>query len=89
MNKVIYKFQFAEQDDFKICLPKNSQILCVQMQDEIPCMWTLMDKNEKAEVRHFRVFGTGHYFALSNYKYIGTFQLFTGSLVFHLFEDII
>jgi len=87
MNEIIYKFPIEVKDDFQLTLPKNSQILCVQTQGENPCMWVLIDKDEKeAEVRHFSIFGTGHPLALLDYKYIGTFQLFTGSLVFHLFE---
>jgi len=88
MNKTIYKFPIEVKNDFQLTLPKNSQILHVGMQGENLRMWVLIDKDEKeAEVRHFCLFGTGHDFALLDYKYIGTFQLYTGSLVFHLFES--
>ena len=87
MNKTIYKFPIEVIDDSQITLPKNAEILCVQMQDGNPYIWVMIDKGEKkAEVRHFCLFGTGHPFALLDYKYIGSFQMYAGSLVFHLFE---
>lgn len=64
-------------------IPKNAEILTVQLQDNIPCLWALVDETAPIEYRSFAIYGTGE--PISNPgKYIGTFQL--GALVFHVFE---
>ena len=87
MNKVIYKFPFERKENFQITVPKGAEILCVKVQDNIPYLWILIDANETInEVRYFNIFGTGQEFDATKYKYISTFMIFSGTLVYHLFE---
>lgn len=83
--KRIFKYEIPVSDDFKLSLPKGSEILSVQMQKSIPCLWALIDEANERENRYFKLYGTG--MAIDdNLKYIGTFQMLNGGLVFHLFE---
>lgn len=55
-------------------------------------MWTLVDKDEVNINRCFEMFGTGHFIPQSEFigrKYIGTVQIYGGSLIFHIFEKIV
>ena len=85
--KTIWKFPL-EPDGF-MPMPQGAEVLCVQVQNETPCLWALVDPNAaEKETRVFRIYGTGHQIheqaSLDNY--IGTFQLQGGLLIFHVFE---
>lgn len=85
--KIIYKYQLEVKDNLTIELPIGAEILTVQSQRDKPCIWALVDNDAIKENRKFKIIGTGNPIEnLSNSKYIGTFQLYGGSLVFHLFE---
>uniref|UniRef100_A0A6H2A2W0 DUF7352 domain-containing protein n=1 Tax=viral metagenome TaxID=1070528 RepID=A0A6H2A2W0_9ZZZZ len=83
--RTIYKYQCLEMDNFTIEMPTGSHILTVQMQRGEPCIWAIVDPDAFPEQRHFQLFGTGHPIDGIG-RYIGTFQLMGGNLVFHLFE---
>ena len=88
MKNTIYKYPIPIQDYIKIDLPKNAEVLCVKTQNGEPYIWVLVDTDEEKETRDFRLFGTGNYFDLSEYKYIGTFLIYDDLLVWHLFENL-
>lgn len=90
MKRIIYKYQLSIKDYQEILLPKDSEILTIQLQGENACMWVLIDLNEPERfARKIEIFGTGQ---IINYdmgvdrKYISTFQMHGGQLVFHAFE---
>jgi len=90
MIKTIWKYPLKATDSQNISMPKGSQILTVQTQFDVPCLWALVDPAEKnTEARLIETFGTGHdlhYDMGASREYIGTFQLHEGQLVFHVFE---
>lgn len=89
MRKTIWKFELAVNDRNNIKMPVGAEILTVQVQNEAPCIWAMVEPDSGTEVRHFRTFGTGHEIpdgAGQSYKYIGTYQLMDGQFVGHLFE---
>lgn len=86
MKKVIWKFPFTVTDSIRISMPIDAEILAVQTQSNQPCIWALVNAEHKKEDRYFQVIGTGHPIESDPGKYIGTFQLHNGGLVFHLFE---
>lgn len=89
MKKTIWKFELEVNDKQFIRMPKEAELLSVQSQNEKPCLWALVNPNTATEERCFEVFGTGHTVHCDmgiDRKYIGTFQLHNGGLVFHLFE---
>lgn len=88
MKGSIWKFQVEISDEFALKMPLHAHILTVQTQRDIPCIWALVDLEDEIGERRFKVFGTGHPANdADQFIYIGTFQLASGGLVFHLFED--
>lgn len=84
----IYKYGFPISDLVHIPMPLGAKVLTVQMQDDGPQIWALVDSDAPKVIRSFRVYGTGH--PLGHHgPYVGTWQMNRGisaPLVFHLFE---
>src|SRR5437667_5965143 len=96
-NRAVYKYTFVIADYFTITMPKGAQILHVETQQQIAqggyrdqaCLWALVQPTAKTEVRGFLLVGTGHAINSKDHlKYIGTFMLEGGALVYHLFEKL-
>ena len=90
MKEQIWKFPISPQRT-KVQMPQGAQILTIQTQGEIPCIWALVNPESEMEIRYFEIFGTGHDVPVERgieRKYINTFQLEGGKLVFHLFERV-
>ena len=90
MNK-IYKYQLKTTNIQDVQLPVGSEILCIQSQFGNPCIWALVNPYNELETRTFEIFGTGNtiYYDMGvERKYIGTYQVLGGDLVFHCFERI-
>lgn len=86
---VIYKYPIQITDRQIVEMPKQAEILCVQVQREVPCLWALVNLDGVMAKRTILVYGTGHPVPDSTQqKYIGTIQLNGGSLVFHVFEEV-
>lgn len=88
--KKIYKYPLEVTDVQDIEMPKGSAFLCVQAQKETPCLWVAVDASESSKIkRRFRTYGTGQSMvdAENFFRYVGTYQLGNGGLVFHVFTD--
>lgn len=83
--RTIFKYPFEIKDEIQISMPEGAEILAIQIQRGVPCMWALVVPGEQEEARRFMIYGTGHEIYKSG-KYIATFQ--TGSLVWHVFERL-
>lgn len=89
--KTIYKYPIQVITENLVIMPKGADILTVQVQKGIPFIWALVDKEqENQETKIIEVFGTGHdiheLMHRQTRKYIDTFQLHQGELIFHVFE---
>ena len=88
--KTIWKFPIPTTDIQEISIPQGAEILTVQMQGDMPCLWAIIDTDASLEPRTILTLGTGHKgLELSNGgqpRYIGTYQIFGGSLIFHVFD---
>ena len=84
MSKTIWKFQLEPV----ISMPKGAEILTVQTQAGTPFVWALVNPEAENEYRYFDIFGTGHNVPVGTevMKYVATYQLHGGNLVFHVFE---
>lgn len=83
----IWKFPVPEHDCFTLELPHRARFLDVQVQHGKPQAWFLLDPEARKVIRRFVVFGTGHPIPeQEKLTHLGTFQLFVGELVVHLFE---
>jgi len=84
--KTIWKYTLKVENTVEIEIPKFSEVLCVQTRFEEPCVWFLVDTNNEKEVRLLSTIGTGNDAKdVSIQQYIGTYQLYGGNYVFHLF----
>lgn len=92
-EKTVWKYEVRATDTFSVEMPEGAEILAVQTCqgafgfDEAN-MWALVDPSRPRERRTFRVYGTGHPIPFpESLRYIDTFQVRSGVLVFHLFEE--
>jgi len=90
MEKRIWKYQLEVVDVQNILMPKGAEILTIQVQYGEPCLWALVDPKEEVEKRTIEIFGTGNPISvdMEMRKYISTFNLLDGGLVFHAFENM-
>ncbi len=86
MSRTIYKYPVQLEDEFTVSMPFAACVLSVGMQREEPFLWASLDTEDVDIERAFVVRGTGHALTGTEGRFIGTFQMRGGSLVFHLFE---
>jgi len=86
--KNIWKYPFPVSYKFMVEMPSGAEVLSVQLQGELTCMWVLVDPDAAKVKRLFHVYGTGHPIPdhTSRRRFIGTWQYL--GLVFHLFEEL-
>ena len=83
--KTIYKYEIPIKSEFKIDLPEGAEILKVDDQRGMACIWALVNTDHIKVERRFTNKGTGHEIRNDEYlKHIGSF--FQGVFVWHLFE---
>ena len=83
----IYKYAI-EPGRTEVQMPRDAQVLTVQMQFGNPFMWAKVDPRLKTERRVFDVFCTGHEMPDDpRLIYVGTFQMNNGALVWHVFDS--
>ena len=90
MKKIIWKYELDVADEQTIKMPDGAEILSIHSKWGIPCLWALVDPSEPMVDRLFQTFGTGHeieYGMGSVRKYLGTYQMREGALIFHVFEN--
>ena len=88
MNNTIWKFELKTNSMISINMPIGAKILTIQEQNGKPYLWALIDSEAKKENRVFCIHGTGHIISyIEAKKYIGTYQLMNGALIFHVFES--
>lgn len=83
--QVIWKYPLEIATDVRLQMPAGARLLTVQIQNETPCLWAVVDPRAEKELRVFSWYGTGHEHSSIPCTHIGTVQL--GALVFHLFEN--
>ena len=82
----VYKYPFRIEDRFVLHLPPGFQILKVECQAGVPCMWVLVNSGCPAESVPFRIYGTGHDIKIGEIgDHVATFQ--QGEFVWHLFRS--
>lgn len=85
-TKKIWKYEI-NSDEASFPMPEGTEILCVKMQNNTPCIWALINKDFKdLEIRTFITVGTGQDIKFPYKKYIGTFLMNDDEIVGHLFE---
>lgn len=88
IEKVIWKYILETTDSQELIMPKGACVLTVQVQNNTPCLWALVNPNAEKESRIFETFGTGQPICCATdmqRNYIGTYQ--KHGLVLHVFES--
>jgi len=86
--KAIWKYKIEIDDTQTLSIPADYEILTIQHQFSDLCMWVLVDPEIKKKAVMIDIYGTGHTISDLKHKYINTFQVNGGALVFHAFERI-
>ncbi|KKM03128.1 hypothetical protein LCGC14_1777590 [marine sediment metagenome] len=85
--KTIWKFVIEIDDTIEVMMPQDAKILTVQIQHEMATIWAMVDTCKSDVKRILRIVGTGHEISPKIIgDYIGTFQIDSGNLVFHVFD---
>jgi hypothetical protein len=87
--RTIWKFEIAIVAPGLIRMPKGAEILTVQTQHGVPCVWAIVDPQAEKEDRYFEILGTGQPVYEGeevDRAYVGTFQ--QPPFVWHLFERL-
>lgn len=83
----IWKYALAIIDNVAIDMPTGARVLHVGVQMDMAFLWVLVDPNAPIERRMFKVVGTGHrHEGMDAWHYIGTFPMFGGGLIWHVFD---
>lgn len=85
--KRIYKYPLDMQGAAQIInMHAGAELLAVQVQRDVPCIWALVNPDNQMMQREFLIVGTGHDLPERYGGHVGTFQLDGGNFVFHVFE---
>lgn len=89
--KSIWKYELLPNitNMIPVEMPEGAEILTVQNQNGNACVWAMVNTEAMKTTRVFEVYGTGHQLLPYEKKYIGTFQIDGGALVFHVFERVL
>jgi hypothetical protein len=84
----IWKYNLqASADRQELLMPKGAKILTIQPQYENLCLWALCDEEEeRKESRIIATYETGHPISGTPGEYIGTYQMYGGFGIFHVFD---
>jgi len=91
--KRIYKYQLETIDEQFIEVPLllgnmfEKQVLKVDTQHGIPCIWIMVDDEQQKIRRKILIRGTGHECSggIDPDTYLGSYQLYDGAFVGHVF----
>jgi len=86
--RTIWKFDLQVSDKVTIEMPKGAVILSIQVQHGIAKMWAEVITDMPKVKRTFETIGTGREIAPGPMTYIGTYMIYDGSLVYHVYERI-
>ena len=86
--KTIWKYALDLDRGLAFDMPKDAEILDVQLQDTNPVMWAVVDPDAPLERRQFAIVGTGGPITFDAYEHVATYQ--DGPDVWHILEvDIV
>jgi hypothetical protein len=87
MSAAVWKFPIPIEGEFALEMPRDAELLFVAAQNEQGCLWARVITDDRVSIveRRFYLRGTGAEVDM-DCKYVGSFMLRGGALVFHLFE---
>lgn len=85
MTRKIFKYPLNITDTQQVMIPEGAKVLTAQVQNSSPCLWVLCEPNAPLAPRTINIHGTGHTVSEDAGEYVSSFQMYGGSLVFHVF----
>ena len=82
--KTIWKFEIEPECIIEI--PAGAQILSVGVQSNEAFMWAMVDPSAQMSRRKINIYGTGHGLPDDPGTFIGTFMIYNGNFVGHVFD---
>ena len=82
----VFKYQLQVISDQRIEMPKDAKVLHVGVQNNVMCLWAMVDGNAPLVKRHIGIYGTGHYIPVDvePSHFVGT--VMAGMFVWHIFD---
>ena len=90
MNTVIWKYPIGPGPlTMNIMMPKDAEILSMQLQRGMPTMWAMVDPDAPRVTRQIRTYPTGGFHSGFEEagEFLGTYQLEDMELVYHVFDS--
>lgn len=87
--KSVYKYALSDAGYQSVAMPEDAEILTARPQNNVLCVWALVDTERPPVLRHFVIVPTGEAVVGASLTYIGQIVLSGaafGELVGHLFE---
>lgn len=81
----IWKFPLQVTDEQLLVMPSDAEVLSVQMQQGVLCLWAKLETKRPCSQRRVRIVGTGNP-CVDVGRYVGTVQQYDGALIWHVFE---
>jgi hypothetical protein len=94
--QTIYKYQITNLDGVTLRVPYcadltfDKQVLHCEVQNDVPCIWALVDNEREQRPIRVVVYGTGHDVSEAiarGLKHVGSFMLLGGGFVGHVFTE--
>ena len=87
--KKVFKYELEIKDIQTIKSFGSFEPLCIQMQNDRPVLYALVDDESVIKKYRFVTYGTGHDVNpfVTKENYIGTYMICRGELVFHVFKE--
>lgn len=82
----VWKYELNVDDKQWLELPRGYKYLSIQVQNEKPCLWVQVDTEAVQDSVLIVTYGTGHPMKSKTDKFIGSYTLYSGSFVGHVFE---
>lgn len=87
MNQTIWKYNVKIDDVQTVAMPEGAKLLSVQVQHNLVTIWAMVDPRNLNVNRIIQMAGTGHDMSERIMgDFLGTFQIESGALVFHVFD---
>lgn len=87
MPEVVHKYPLACMSGRAlVTMPRRRRVLSLQAQDNVPCVWAMIDPDSPLETVAFDCVPTGVPVPETAGPYLGTVLLDGGVFVLHIFE---
>lgn len=85
MKTTVWKYILEVTDEQWLELPRGYRFLSVDVQNGVPCLWVQVDSEAVKDSILVVTVGTGEPMRKDDMKFLGTYQLYNGSFVGHVF----